>query len=163
MDIDRYYSMRYLGFLISALIANAAGLIGSVFTAQSVRTWYLIINRPSWNPPGWIFGPVWTILYILMGVASYLVWEKRGLPGAKSALFVYGIQLVLNLLWSFLFFGLKNPGLAFAEIILLWLAIVATLVLFWRLNTTAGALLVPYLLWVSFASFLNYTIWKLNS
>ena len=122
----------------------------------------MTINKPEWNPPSWVFGPVWTLLYSLMGIAAYLVWQQRDVPGAKFALSVYAFQLVLNTLWSILFFGLKNPGIAFAEILLLLISIVVTAVLFWRITPWAGALMIPYIAWVSFATYLNYTIWQLN-
>ena len=109
--------MNYLTAVVSILIAEGAGLIGSVFTFESIPTWYATLVRPALNPPNWIFGPVWTILYALMGVAAFLIWKKRDAPGAKIALWVYGIQLALNAVWSILFFGLQNPGMAFAEII----------------------------------------------
>jgi tryptophan-rich sensory protein len=154
--------MKFITTIISILIAEGAGIIGSVFTAGSVKSWYLTLAKPSWNPPSWVFGPVWTTLYALMGIAAALVWKQRDLPQAKLALWVYGIQLALNMLWSILFFGLKNPGLAFAEIIILLIFILITTVLFWQINPWAGALMIPYIAWVSFASYLNYTIWQLN-
>lgn len=154
--------MRFIPAVISVLIAEAAGIIGSAFTAASVKSWYPTITKPSWNPPSWVFGPVWTTLYALMGIAAALVWSRRDAPGAKVALWVYGVHLVFNALWSILFFGLKNPGLAFAEIIVLLALIIATTVLFWRIIPWAGALMLPYIAWVSFASYLNYAIWRLN-
>jgi len=154
--------MKIIPLIISIAIAQGAGIIGSIFTVASVKTWYLDIVRPEWNPPSWIFGPVWITLYTLMGIAAYLIWQVREVEGAKLALVVYGIQLALNALWSVLFFGLKNPGLAFAEILILLVFIIATTILFWKINTWAGVLLVPYLAWASFATFLNYTIWQLN-
>ena len=150
-------------WIVSILIAQLAGVVGSFFTMPSVAGWYQTINKPSWNPPGWLFGPVWISLYTLMGIAAYLVWQKRDLGQAvKSALIVYGIQLALNSLWSILFFGLKNPGLALAEILVLLAMIVVTMILFYKIRPVTLWLLLPYVLWVSFASFLNYTIWSLN-
>lgn len=154
--------MKLIGAIISILIAEAAGLIGSVFTAASVKSWYLTLVKPSWNPPSWLFGPVWTSLYALMGLSAYLIWQEKNKAGLKLALGIYVLQLILNIIWSGLFFGLKNPGLAFAEIIVLLVFIIVTLVLFWRINRFAGMLLIPYLAWVLFASYLNYTIWRLN-
>jgi benzodiazapine receptor len=154
--------MKIIGVIVSIIIAQMAGAIGSFFTSSSVGTWYATVNKPSFNPPSWIFGPVWITLYALMGISSYLVWQARELPGAKIALWFYGIQLALNALWSILFFGMKNPGLAFAEIIILLISIIITTVLFWRISPLAGALMIPYILWVSFASILNYNIWQLN-
>jgi translocator protein len=153
---------RVLKIGVSIAIAQAAGIIGSVFTVGSIDTWYAALAKPEWNPPGWVFGPVWIILYTLMGIAAYLVWQHRKTRLAKIALSVYGIQLVLNAVWSILFFGLKNPGLAFAEILLLVAFIAATIILFWRVLKWAGILLLPYLAWVFFAAYLNYTIWQLN-
>ncbi|MDD5026120.1 MAG: tryptophan-rich sensory protein [Candidatus Peribacteraceae bacterium] len=148
--------------ICSILIAEAAGILGSVFTYSGVKSWYPTLMKPTWNPPSWIFGPVWTTLYALMGIAASLVWNLRDRPGAKLALWVYGTQLALNAIWSILFFGLKNPGLAFAEIIPLLALIILTTVLFWRINAWAGILLLPYVAWVSFATYLNYTLWQLN-
>ena len=147
----------------SIVLCQLAGVIGSVFTFSSIPNWYAGINKPDFNPPNWVFGPVWTSLYTLMGVSLYIVWSK-GLKNkkARTALIAFGAQLVLNSLWSVLFFGLQNPFLAFVEIILLWVAILISLVLFYRISKTAGLLLVPYLLWVSFAALLNFSIWQLN-
>jgi len=154
--------MKIIYAFISILIAQGAGAIGSVFTRSSVSTWFTTLAKPAWNPPSWLFAPVWITLYALMGVASYLVWEQKDVPGAKMALYFYGAQLALNALWSIIFFGLKNPGFAFAEILILLILIIITTVLFWRINAWAGILMIPYILWVSFATFLNYNIWQLN-
>ena len=154
--------MKILTAVVSILIAQSAGIIGSVFTSSGLQSWYGTIAKPSWNPPAWLFGPVWITLYTMMGFASYLVWQQRQMPGAKFALVVYGIHLFFNALWSILFFGLKSPGLAFAEILILLLLIIVTTILFWRVNSWAGALMIPYIAWVLFAAFLNYTIWRLN-
>lgn len=139
------------------LICQGAGVIGSIFTFNSVTTWYITLHKPFFNPPSWIFGPVWTILYLLMGFSLYLVWGTK-----KISLKWFWIQLVLNSLWSILFFGLKNPMLAFLEIMLLWITIVLTIRSFWKYNKTAAWLLLPYLLWVTFASVLNVSILILN-
>lgn len=154
--------MKLIGAIISILIAEVAGLIGSVFTSSSVKSWYVTLVKPNWNPPSWLFGPVWTTLYALMGLSAYLIWRGKNKTGVKLALGIYALQLILNIIWSGLFFGLKNPGLAFAEIIVLLFFIIVTIVLFWRINRFAGMLLIPYLAWVLFASYLNYTIWRLN-
>jgi tryptophan-rich sensory protein len=133
-------------------------------TAQGVSDWYPALVKPSFNPPAWVFGPVWTLLYVLMGVACYLVWQRvPDSPPARRALTVYWVQLLLNFLWSFLFFGARSPGWAFAEICLLWAALLWTVVLFFRESRWAGWLMVPYLGWVSFAAVLNASIWVLNS
>lgn len=154
--------MKAISLIVSVLVAQSAGIIGSFSTASSVRTWYVDLTKPSWNPPSWLFGPVWITLYTMMGVASYLVWLQKDAPGAKLALWFYAVQLVLNALWSILFFGAKNPGLALAEISVLLVFILITTFLFWKINTWAGILMLPYIAWVSFATFLNYTILKLN-
>lgn len=141
------------------LITFVAAAIGSLFAPGE---WYAGLVKPAWNPPNWIFGPVWTVLYILMAVAAWLVWKRYGLVGATVPFVLYVVQLVLNAGWSWLFFGLHRPGAAFVEIVVLWVAILSTAVLFFRLERAAGILLIPYLLWVSFASVLNYTLWRLN-
>lgn len=154
--------MTTLSAIISILIAEGAGIIGSVFTASSVKGWYTTITKPSWNPPSWVFGPVWTTLYLLMGLAAAMVWERKDMPGAHAALWAYGIQLVLNALWTIIFFGLKKPGFAFAEIVVLLAAIIVTTILFWKVSPVSGALMLPYLAWTCFASFLNFSLWRLN-
>ncbi len=144
-------------------LSEGAGIVGSVFTMSSIPGWYTTLARPEFAPPNWLFGPVWTILFLLMGIAAFLVWRKGlGRKEAKTALRIFVVQLVLNVLWSVIFFGLHNPGGAFVEIILLWLAIVATIYTFARVSRPAAWLLAPYILWVSFAAYLNYAIWTLN-
>ena len=156
-------SKDILTLVVLVLICQAAGGIGGLFTATSVGTWYAGLRKPPYNPPGWIFGPVWTVLYALMGVAAWLV-VRRGWDSVavKAALAAFVAQLVLNMLWSAVFFGMRSPGIAFIELLGLWVAILVTIRLFWRVSPTAGALLVPYVLWVSFAAVLNYSIWRLN-
>lgn len=145
------------------LLCEGAGIVGSVFTAPSIPLWYAALVRPALNPPAWVFGPVWTTLFVLMGVAAFLVWRQGWYRrGVRSALGIFLLQLVLNTLWSFIFFGLHAPGAAFAEIIVLWLAIAATIGLFSRVSQPAAWLLVPYIAWVSFAAYLNYMLWTLN-
>ena len=148
-----------LKLLTAIVISEAAGIIGSLFTASAIPGWYASLIKPQLAPPNWVFGPVWTTLYALMGIAAFLVW-KRGLERreVKTALAIFVGQLALNTLWSIIFFGLKNPGAAFIEIILLWLAILATIIAFAKISKPAAWLLVPYLLWVSFAGYLNYAI-----
>jgi len=150
-------------FLVSVVICLLAGAIGSMFTSSSLESWYLLLEKPAFNPPSWVFFPVWTTLYVLMGISLYLVWEK-GLQQkeVRVGVFLFGLQLGLNILWSFLFFGLQSPDLAFLEILLLWLAILLTAIQFWKVSKAASYLLLPYLLWVSFATLLNYQIWVLN-
>lgn len=156
-------SINWLALVISLVIPQVAGGIGAIFTSSAVRGWYTTLVRPSFAPPNWVFGPVWTTLFLLMGIASYLVymkgWERTDV---KWALGIFALQLVLNTIWSFLFFGAQSPGAAFIEIILLWLAIAATIVLFYRISPTAAYLMIPYICWVSFAAFLNYSFWSLN-
>jgi tryptophan-rich sensory protein len=155
--------MNWISYIVSILIAQGAGGIGGLFTASKIPTWYASLVMPSWQPPTWVFGPVWTTLYLLMGVAAAIIWNQRQRsPHARTALAIYAVQLVLNVLWSVFFFGLQSPALAFVCIVVLWCAIAATLYQFWRISRVAGALLVPYILWVSFAAVLNYTIWSLN-
>lgn len=148
--------------IISIAIPVATGLIASWFTSQSVNSWFTTLNRPSFAPPNWIFGPVWTVLYVLMGISLYIIWQLP--PGAQKekALFIFGLQLLCNFLWSFLFFYLRNPAAAMADIVLLWILIVVMLVRFYRLKPLAAWLNIPYLLWVSFAMALNYKFWQLN-
>lgn len=146
-------------FLILCL--GTAGL-GAAVTNLSVGTWFAALEKPPWNPPNWVFGPVWTTLYVGMAVAAWLVWRRRGFADVSLPLFLFGVQLFLNSAWSVLFFGMRNPGIAFADILLLWLAIAATIVAFGRVSTLAAILLVPYLAWVSFATVLNWSIWWLN-
>lgn len=148
---------------VSVAIALAAGLIGSLFTIPSIPTWYAQLVKPSITPPSWLFGPVWTALYVLMGVAFFLVW-KKGFKAAnrKVAIGSYALQLVLNVLWSIVFFGLHSPLAGMVVIVLLWLSIAATITAFWRASKAAAWLLLPYLLWVSFAALLNYFLWTLN-
>jgi translocator protein len=152
----------WLGLVAFLALCFGATGIGGAVTTPKIGTWYATLTKPSWNPPNWIFGPVWTTLYIFMAVAAWLVWRQDGIADAKLPLALFAVQLLLNVLWSYIFFGLEKPGLAFGEVILLWVAIAATLVLFWQRSMIAGILFVPYLAWVSFASVLNFTIWRLN-
>ena len=152
----------YIGLVVFLVVCFAAAGIGGAVTTPKIATWYATLVKPSWNPPNWIFGPVWSALYFCMAVAAWLVWRQGGFSGTKVPLTLFAVQLVLNVLWSCIFFGLEMPGLAFVEVLLLWAAIAATMVTFWRRSMIAGILFVPYLAWVSFASFLNFTIWRLN-
>ncbi len=149
--------------ILSIIICEGAGILGSIFTTKSVSGWYLTINKPNFNPPSWIFGPVWILLYLLMGISVFIIWSKFNDHSLfKSAIIIFSIQLLLNVFWSFLFFGQKSPLLAFIEIIFLWIAILITIIVFYKLNHLSAYLLIPYILWVSFASVLNYFIWRLN-
>ena len=143
--------------LISIIICQLAGGIGSIFTSSSVKTWYLTISKPSFNPPNWVFAPAWTTLFLLMGISLFLVWRKgkRGLP-------IFFIQLFFNILWSVMFFGLKSPLLGLIVIIILWILILLTIIKFFKISKPAGWLLIPYILWVSFATILNFSIFILN-
>ena len=153
----------YLRLAACVVACLAAGFAGSFFTRASVSTWFRELRKPAFNPPDWLFGPVWTALYIMMGVALFLVIrEGFKTPGIRAAFAVFVIQLVLNITWSALFFGLKSPGAAFAEIVVLWAAIAATIALFKPISTAAAVLLIPYILWVTFAAALNFAIWRLN-
>ena len=145
--------------IVSLLIPQLAGFLGALATTPSIKSWYSHLNKPSFNPPNWLFGPVWTLLFLLMGISLYLVWRQGN---TSAALTIFFVQLALNLLWSILFFGLHQPTLAFLEIIVLWLAILATILKFYPISNLAAYLLIPYLLWVSFAGFLNFTIARLN-
>lgn len=152
---------QILGLVGWPVVSFIAAGIGAAASVQA-GPFYAQLVRPEWAPPGWVFRPVWTALYVLMGVAAWLVWRVGGFRAAKLALALFLVQLALNALWSWLFFGWHRGALAFADILLLWVMIVATVIAFWRIKPMAGALLVPYLLWVSFASALNYSVWQLN-
>ena len=148
------------GFIVLCL---AVGATGGAVTATSVGTWYAALEKPAFNPPDWVFAPVWTALYVMMAIGAWRVWLKAGeAPGARPALGLWSLQLALNLTWSFVFFGARLIGAALAEIVVLLAAIVATLVLFWRVDRAAGWLLVPYAAWVAFAAVLTAAIWRLN-
>ena len=149
--------------IIAIIIPVAVGAISGFFTATGVESWYQTINKPSWNPPGWIFAPVWTTLYIMMGVALFLVWKSDSSDILKkTAITLFTIQLVLNFFWSFIFFDQHQIGWALVEIIAMWIFILLTIFAFGNISKLAAWLLVPYISWVSFATILNYTIWKLN-
>jgi len=149
----------WLGLAAWLLICFSPAALGAFFTPGA---WYGSLNKPSWNPPGWIFGPVWTFLYSAMAVAAWLVWRRGGIKAQRRPLAWFCVQLALNGAWTPLFFGLRQMGLAFAEILLLCAAVAATTVAFFRVSRAAGWLLVPYLAWVCFAAVLNFTLWRLN-
>jgi len=156
--------IKNLGKLVSAIvICQLAGVIGSIFTNTSVQTWYTELKKPSFAPPGWFIGTVWITLYTLMGISLYLIWNK-GLRNKriKEAISIFFVQLVLNSIWSILFFGLQSPFFALIEIIILWIAILFTILKFYRISKNAGLLLIPYIVWVSVALVLNFSIWWLN-
>ena len=167
-------SKSLLPLVFWLVIPQLFGIVGAIFTAFSVTTWFPTLVKSPLNPPSWVFSPVWTTLYILMGLAAYLVWSKKksdGFPTSalsllgndrRIALIIFFGQLVLNTLWSVVFFGLRKPGWALVEIFVLWLAIIVTIISFNKISKLAALLLIPYLLWVSFAMILNYSIWQLN-
>ncbi|RXK83668.1 TspO/MBR family protein [Filimonas effusa] len=154
--------MKWTKFIISLAIPLAAGAIAGTVTANNVNTWYPQLNKPSFNPPNWLFGPVWTILYIMMGIALYLVWTKPASHIKSRAMALFFVQLALNFIWSFLFFQWHLIGMALVDISILWIAIISCLLVFSRISKPAAWLFVPYLLWVSFAASLNAAIYMLN-
>ncbi len=149
--------------IIAIVVSELAGIIGSVFTTPSIAGWYAGLAKPALNPPAWVFGPVWAALFALMGIAAFLVWKKGlGRKEVKIALGIFIGQLVLNMLWSIIFFGLHSPAGAFIDLIILWFAILAMIMVFARISKPAAWLLVPYIIWISFAGYLNFNIWQLN-
>lgn len=161
---------NFLKLLASIAICELAGIVGSIFTVSAIPTWYATLAKPTVNPPSWVFAPVWITLYALMGISLFLIWKQYSLIRSnggiatreKWAMILFFVQLVLNALWSVLFFGLHSIGGALIDIVLLWLAILATIVSFYRISRPAAFLLVPYILWVTFAVYLNYSIWVIN-
>ena len=148
----------FIGWLVVTFVASAVGARASI----EARSFYGQLVQPGWAPPAWVFGPVWTVLFALMAVAAWLVWRSGGLRGNRIALALFFVQLALNSLWSWLFFAWHLGAWAFAEVLLLWVFILSTLLAFWGVRALAAILLVPYLLWVSFAAALNYALWQLN-
>ena len=155
--------MKILGLIVSMVICFAAAAAGSAFTNPSLPQWYAALHKPAWNPPNWLFAPVWTALFAMMAVAVWLVWSRAGFLGSPLATGLFAVQLALNIAWSAVFFGMRNPDAAFAEIVTLWVSIAVTVVAFAQVDAVAAWLLAPYLAWVSFASVLNWTIWRLNA
>lgn len=158
--------IKWPKLLLSFFVTFAAAAIGQVFTYKEISTWYVGLHKAPFNPPNWVFGPVWTILYTLMAISLYIIWEKKVSEKKKQlkveAIGAFFVQLALNTGWSLIFFGAHAPWLAFGEIVVLWLFIVVTINLFWQFSRAAALLLVPYLLWVSFASLLNLFVAVLN-
>lgn len=154
-----------LKLIISVALPVLVGWLSSYFTASSVKTWFVTLNKPSFNPPSWLFAPVWTVLYILMGIAFYLIWKNNVANHLekKNAMALYFVQLILNFFWSLIFFYAREPAWALVEILLLLMMIIITAFYFYKISKIAGWLLLPYILWVCFASVLNYSIWQLNS
>ncbi len=149
--------------LFLLVVCLGVGVVGAELTAVSVRDWYPTLHKPAWTPPDWVFGPVWTALYVLMALAAWLVWRRGGWVANRTALGLFALQLALNAVWSGLFFALRSPAGGFADILLMWCAIVATIGSFWRVSTLAASLLVPYLMWVTYAAALNGVIWRMNA
>ena len=156
----RFGDLLGLGAFVALCLAILA--IGGWVTADSVGTWYRTLHKPDFNPPDWVFAPVWTLLYLMIALAGWRVWRRVGLSGARAGMVAYLAQLALNLAWSFLFFGDRMIGIALAEIVLLLVSIGFNAVLFWRIDRLAGWLLVPYAAWVAFACVLNFALWRLN-
>ncbi|MBN2198196.1 tryptophan-rich sensory protein [Candidatus Wolfebacteria bacterium] len=159
----------FFKLIIAIIVCQLAGIIGSFFTVSAIPGWYNGITKSALNPPAWVFGPAWITLYFLMGISAFLIWlsygkeiEEAKKKIIKKALTIFIFQLILNATWSIIFFGLQNPFLALMEIILLWLAILWIIIYFYKISRLAGLLLLPYILWVSFAIYLNYSIWVLN-
>lgn len=154
---------NFLKLLVSVSVPLLIGFSSGFFTITDVGSWYQTIQKPAWNPPNWIFGPVWTTLYILMGIALFLIWKKEGNNKLKkAAIILFAIQLVLNFFWSIIFFNQHQIGWALVEIVILWLSILLTIFVFAKIDKIAAWLMVPYIAWVTFATILNFTIWQLN-
>ena len=152
-----------LKLVISMVLCQLAGFLGSLFTTPAIPTWYKTLKKPFFTPPDWIFGPVWISLFILMGISLFMVWRKQDHPQFKIALIFFFIQLIFNILWSAAFFGLRSPLLGLIDIVLLWVAILLTIQHCLRISRMAGLLLLPYIIWVSFAVVLNFSLWILNT
>lgn len=150
-------------FIISIAMCQLAGIIGSVFTSPAIPTWYATLKKPAFNPPNWLFGPVWITLYVLMGIALFLVWRKSlDIPAVRTGLTLFGMQLTLNVLWSVVFFGFRSPVGGLLIIFVLWTAILLTILRFTKVSEFAAVLLIPYIVWVSFAAILNLSLFILN-
>lgn len=162
-EVGERSGMSWLALIGTVLVVELIGNIGSLATFRQITTWYAELTKPAFNPPSWLFGPVWTVLFASMGIAVYLVWRK-GFDNelVRRAIGLFGIQLALNVLWSFVFFGWHQPFLAWLEIIVLWVAIVITIRMFQKVSLLAAWLMVPYAVWVAFAALLNFMVWKLN-
>jgi benzodiazapine receptor len=161
MAIGKRLFEEVVALAVFVAICLAAGFLGSIFTAEAVGGWYAGLNKPDFTPPSWIFAPVWTTLYVLMGLSGWLVWRQRE-KGVALPLLLFTVQLALNAAWSPIFFGLKRPGWALLDIAALWLLIVLFMFASWRRSRTASTLFLPYLAWVSYASILNFFIWQMN-
>lgn len=163
MYVESIRMKAYIRLFLAIAVCLLSGVIGSVFTVPAIETWYVRLRKPDLAPPNWVFGPIWTMLYFLMGVSLFVVWNVGfDKSTVRRSIIVFSIQLALNILWSFFFFGLKSPLLGLVEIVALWFAIVLTIFSFFRVSRIAALILIPYLIWVSFASYLNYSIFILN-
>ncbi|OGH59342.1 MAG: TspO protein [Candidatus Magasanikbacteria bacterium RIFCSPHIGHO2_01_FULL_33_34] len=151
--------MNYKRLSISLILPQLTGIIGSFFTVSAIPTWYTTLVKPSFSPPNWLFGPVWVTLYFLMGISIYLIWQK---VGKTKDFWLFWTHLFFNAIWTMVFFGLRNPGLALINIVILLCLIVVLIIRFWKIKKTSAYLLMPYLLWVTFATVLNYSLWYLN-
>jgi len=152
----------WIGLILFLLSCFSVAGLGSLATTPEIPTWYATLRKPAWNPPNWLFGPVWTALYAAMAIAAWIVWRRTGWGGSNGALWLFVIQLALNLAWSFIFFRFHSPRWAFVEIVALWIAIAATLARFAGISGVSAMLLAPYLAWVTYAAALNFAIWRLN-
>jgi translocator protein len=152
----------FLKLVASVILCQIAGFLGSLFTTPAIPTWYATLRKPFFTPPSWIFSPVWISLFILMGISLFYIWRRPDHPQFKKALIFFFVQLILNVLWSLAFFGLRLPLLGLMDIILLWIAILFTIQTFLKVSKFAGALLLPYFIWVSFAALLNFSLWIQN-
>ena len=160
MDVAK---INWKQLIVSILICQIPGILGGFITVSSIPAWYAYLEKPSLVPPNWSFSIVWTLLYLLMGISLYIIWQKGwSAPGVRTAISIFGVQLFFNLMWSYLFFGMRSPQMGLAGIILLWVLIGVNIIQFYRISRPAGLLLVPYILWVSFAAYLNYAIMVLN-
>ena len=149
--------------IISIIIVFLAGAVGTVYTLPQITTWYAALTKPSWTPPNWTFGPIWSTLYVLMGISLFLVWrESLERKDVKIAILVFAVQLTINIIWSLVFFGGHNIFGGLVLVIILWIAILANIIVFYRVSKAAGLILIPYLIWVSIASYLNYSVFLLN-
>jgi tryptophan-rich sensory protein len=154
--------MNWITFIYFFALCQGAGILGSAFTFKAIPSWYNTLVAPSFRPPSWVFGPVWTLLYTLMAVSGYILWQNREQKDAKTALVFFFIQLALNAIWTPIFFGAKRLDLAFYEIVAMWVFILLTMVFAFKVKPVAGWLLLPYIAWVTFASILNFSFWQLN-
>lgn len=161
--MERFNLTEIPKLVVALLIPLAVGFLGAMATTPQIQTWYAALVKPLWAPPNWVFAPIWTTLFILMGLAFYLVWRQGlGRKDVRFAILIFGVQLVLNLLWSVVFFSFHSILGAFIVILILWIAILANVIAFYVISKPAGILLVPYIVWVSIASYLNYTVYLLN-